>query len=347
MRSLRILGLLTVALFLAALPACRQNSSGKAKVAFVTNNPESFWTIAEAGCRKAEGEFNVEVVFRRPSSGDSAEQTEIINTLKNQDIKAMAISVINPKGQSAHLDEIAAKMPLITQDNDAPQTKRLCYIGTNNYLAGRSVGEMVKEVLPNGGVIAIFVGQLEPLNARQRAQGVLDELDGQPAPEDINSIEISKNKMEFGKYRLHGIFTDQPEGIQKSVENTKDVLTALAGEKDICLIGLWAYNPPAILTACKDKEKLGKVKIIGFDEDAATLKGIADGYIYGTVVQDPFGFGYESVKMMAALAKGDKSVVPEGGIKYVPHRVITKEGGKGRIPVEQFSKDLDALLGKK
>jgi ribose transport system substrate-binding protein len=346
MRSIGGLGWVAIAVCLAFLPACQQNNSGKPKVAFITNNPESFWTIAEAGCDKAAKEFNVEVVFRRPANG-AAEQTEIINTLKNQDIKAMAISVINPKGQSAHIDEVAAKMPVITQDNDAPDTKRLCYIGTNNYLAGRSVGQMVKEALPNGGTIAVFVGQLEPLNARQRRQGLLDELADKPVLADINSFESSPDKETYGKYKLHGTFTDQPEGTQKAVENSKDVLTALSDEKDVCMIGLWAYNAPAILTAAKDKGKLGKIKVIGFDEDEATLNAIADGSIVGTVVQDPFGFGYESVKMLASLAKGDKSVLPKDGIFYVPHRVITKEGGKDRIPVEKFRKDLKEMLEKK
>lgn len=346
MRSLRGLGWMAIAVWLAFLPACQQSNSGKPKVAFVTNNAEPFWTIAEAGCKKAEKEFNVEVVVRMPANGAS-EQTEIINTLKNQDIKAMAISVINPKGQSSHIDEVAAKMPVITQDNDAPDTKRLCYIGTNNYLAGRAVGQLVKEAMPEGGTIAIFVGQLEPLNARQRRQGVLDELADKAAPADINVFESSLDKEAYGKYRLHGTFTDQPEGTQKAVENAKDVLTALSDEKDICMIGLWAYNAPAILTAAKDKGKLGKIKIIAFDEYEATLNGIADGTILGTVVQDPFGFGYESVKMLASLAKGDKSVLPKDGIFYVPHRVITKEGGNGRIPVEKFSKDLKEMLEKK
>ena len=64
----------------------------------------------------------------------------------------MAVSVINPKGQNAHLKEVAAKMPLLTQDNDAPNSGRVCYLGTNNYAAGRAVGQLVREVLPDGGV---------------------------------------------------------------------------------------------------------------------------------------------------------------------------------------------------
>ena len=149
---------------------------GKIKVAFVSNNEEEFWSIAQAGTRKAAREFGVEVLFRRPKQGTAAAQKEIIDDLLNNGVKAIAISVIDPKNQTNYLNEIAAKVPLIAVDNDAPQSKRLCYIGTNNIAAGRAVGKLVKEVLPEGGTIAIFVGQPDPINAQERRKGVLDEL---------------------------------------------------------------------------------------------------------------------------------------------------------------------------
>ena len=65
---------------------------------------------------------------------------------------------------------------LITNDSDAPKSKRLAFIGTNNYKAGRALGKLVKEALPEGGDVVLFVGRLEQLNARQRRQGVIDEL---------------------------------------------------------------------------------------------------------------------------------------------------------------------------
>jgi ribose transport system substrate-binding protein len=352
MKPLRILTWLGVALLAAALPACKSNSSGKPRVAFVSNNPATFWTIAEAGCRKAESEFDVEVIFRKPAKGDPAVQQEILDNLRNQDIKAIAVSVIDPKGQQAHLNEMAARMPLLTQDNDAPKSNRLCYIGTNNYEAGRAVGKLVKEVLPGGGTIAIFVGDTAPLNARQRRQGLLDELAGAPSPDDINEVVSGPDGQAYGKYRLHRTYTDQPEGEDKATRNATDALGDLRNEKDVCLIGLWAYNPPTILTAVKDKIKNGQiepgqVKIVGFDEDFTTLRGIEDGDIYATVVQDPYKFGYESVKMMASLARGDQSVVPASKAIFVPHRIITKNGGKDRLPAEKFRHDLQAILGAK
>jgi ribose transport system substrate-binding protein len=343
MKLPRLLGWLAAGLLLAVTMGCQQGPS-RTRVAFVTNNPETFWTFAEKGCAKAEKEFGVEVIFYKPPDGDAANQTMKIDDLVNQDIKAIAVSVINPKGQSAHLKEVAAKLPLITQDNDAPDCGRVCYLGTNNYKAGRAVGQLIKEVLPDGGVLAVFVGQTEPLNARQRRQGMLDELAGKPEPKEINDIEYGPDGQMYGKYRLYRTYTDQPIGSQKATENASDALTDLADEKNLCFIGLWAYNPPAILSAVRDKGKLGQVKIVGFDENEATVQGVLDGHIYGTVVQNPFDFGYHAVRIMASLTKGDRSVLPKDGILYFPHRVVTKDGGKDRLTAAAFQKEIRALL---
>ena len=77
------------------------SSSSKPKVAFVSNNPDPFWSIVEAGCNKGGNEFGVEVVFRKPPSGDPAAQQEILDSLVNRDIKAIAVSVSEPKNQTA------------------------------------------------------------------------------------------------------------------------------------------------------------------------------------------------------------------------------------------------------
>jgi ribose transport system substrate-binding protein len=333
MKCLRVLGCLALALAVAGVPACQRGPS-RPRVAFVTNNPDPFWSIAEAGTKKAAAEENVEVLFRKPPSGEAAQQKEIIDTVLNQGVQAIAVSVIDPKNQHDYLDEIAARVPLVTQDNDAPTTRRLCYIGTDNYEAGKAAGRLVKEALPGGGTVAIFVGQLEPLNARQRKQGVLDELAGQ---KDATGDT-------YGKYRLAGVYTDQPEGATKCKENAVDVITRLQGEKDVCMVGLWAYNPPAILSAVKDRGREGRIKIVGFDENPTTLEGITDGSIHGTVVQQPYLFGYEAVKLMARLSRGDRSALPADGLRYVPHRVITREGGTDRVPVATFRKELDEML---
>jgi ribose transport system substrate-binding protein len=341
MNPLRLLGLLAAAALAATLPACNRSAGqSKPKVAFVSNNANDFWTIAEAGCRKAEADLgSVEVIFRKPPLGTPADQKEIIDTLVVQGVSAIAISVNNPANQTEYLNRIGGQVPLITVDNDAPDSKRLCYIGTDNYEAGKALGQLLKEAMPGGGTIAMFVGFIEPLNARQRKQGVLDELAGKKDAEGPT----------YGKYKLHGsAFTDEQD-LRKAKENALNVLNALQGEKDVCLVGLWAYNPPAMLSAWKDFTGPNKqsVRMVGFDENPETLKGVEEGHIYGTIVQNPFGFGYDSVKMMAALVKGDRSSLPKDGIQHVPFRVITKDGGEGRTKAAVFKEELDKLMAKK
>ncbi len=355
MKPLHCFAWVAATLILTLAAGCK-GESGKPRVAFVTNNPESFWTIAEAGAKKSAEEHGVELLFRMPTSGDAAVQKEVIDTVLNQGIKALAISVIDPKNQADFLNEVAGKVKLITQDNDAPKTKRLAYIGTDNYQAGRAVGKLVKEAMPQGGTVVIFVGQLEALNARQRRQGVIDELADRQPPKDLSNFDPSPDGETFGKYKLHKkTLLDQPEGAKKALENAVDVLGQIPANEDICMVGLWAYNPPQCLAAVKDKVKdearRKRIRIVGFDEDFATLDGIKEGFIYATVVQDPYNFGYESVKMMAALAKGDNSVLPKDGIRYVPHLVIMKEGGDKdglkRLGVDGFRDELERRLGKK
>jgi ribose transport system substrate-binding protein len=331
------------------LPGCGESKKdGKPSVAFVTNNPEAFWNIAEVGAKKAAQEFDVRLSFVKPATGDASVQKERIDQLLEQGVQAMAISVIDPKNQTRYLQSVAKRTLLFTQDNDAPECGRLCYIGTDNYAAGRAAGVLVKQAMPQGGTVVIFVGQIEPLNARQRRQGVLDELAG---AKDVSSEPGTV----LGQYKLYKTFTDQPEGATKAKENAVQALTELAKEQNVCMVGLWAYNPPAILSAVKDQGKLGQIKIVGFDEDPATLEGIKAGHIHGTIVQQPYQFGYLCVKLMSEVVRGKKQNLPTSGQMPVPHLAVTKEGKEvvssdkaitqGKA-VEVFQKELNRLLGQ-
>jgi ribose transport system substrate-binding protein len=343
------------------LPGCGGGSNKGPVVAFVTNNADPFWNLAQAGAEARAAEEKVTLIFRKPSPGSVAQQKQEIENAINKGAKAVTISVIDPKNQTGDIDEYAAKVHVLTQDNDAPNSKRLAYIGTENYKAGRAAGKLVREALGDeGGTVAIFVGRKESLNARQRRQGVIDELAGRPAPKDVNDPEYWGDgevvDAPKGKIKFHDrTFYESEVGEKEAQANAENFLNKRPKAGNICMVGLWAYNPPACLAAAdgvvKDKADRARIKIVGFDERPQTLDAIKAGTIYGTIVQDPFGFGYESVKIMAALARGDKSLLPKDGILHLPYRVIQKEAGdkagEKRIAVDDFKKQLDERLGKK
>ena len=108
-------------------------------------------------------------------------------------------------------------------------------------------------------------------------------------------------------------------------------------------MGLFGYNPPLILQALKVQGRLGEVAVIAFDEDQATLDGIADGSVVGTVVQNPFLYGKESIRVLAGLHRGstlEELGVGPNGVLDIPARVI------GPDNVAEFSAELDRSLGQ-
>ncbi|HWB13307.1 MAG TPA: sugar-binding protein [Pirellulales bacterium] len=315
----------------AASPGSGASVAGEGSsvtVAFVTNNAHEFWTIARKGTEKAAKELNVEVAFRMPAQGSATEQRQLIEDLLVQGVKGIAVSPNDPTNQAEFFDEVAGKVPLITQDSDLPKgSKRLCFLGTDNYKAGKAAGKLVKEALPEGGRVAIFVGNTDAQNAIDRRQGVLDELAGSE----------KATGSDLGNYTLIGTYTDNTD---KEVCKSKaeDALVQHGNNPEtLCLVGLWAYNPPAMLAAVKDIGLAGKVKIVGFDENEETLQGIKDGEIIGTVVQQPFEFGYQAVKMLVRLAQGDKSVLPADGMQLIDYKVIKSDN------VEAFHEELQKL----
>jgi len=296
-----------------------ESPSKKIKLAFVTNGASDFWAFTRKGCEKADEELkDFEVDFRLVSDATSAEQRRIIDDLVVRGVKGIAISPIDPVNQKQMLDELCEKITVITCDSDIPGSKRLCYLGTDNVAAGRQAGEMIKEILPEGGKVMIFVGKADTQNSKERIQGIKEAIAG-------------------SKVEIIDVRTDNNDKIvAKSV-----VSDALVKYPDLaCCVGLWNYNGPAILNAVADAGKLGTVKIVCFDEDEETLAGVKDGYIYGTVVQQPYEFGYQSIKLLADIIKGDKSKIPPNKMIIVPTLIIKKDN------VAEFTNRVHELLGK-
>ncbi|MDA1140335.1 MAG: substrate-binding domain-containing protein [Planctomycetota bacterium] len=155
------------------------NTENKAKVGFLTNSIDPFWELAQRGCERAAPFFNAEVKVLMPPTGQVEEQKRMMEEQITLGTQGLAISPIDPANQAEMINATCAKMKVITQDSDAPNTDRLFYLGTDNYSAGRQAGELTTKVCPDGGKVMIFVGKMEVLNAQERSQGVIDVLLGQ------------------------------------------------------------------------------------------------------------------------------------------------------------------------
>lgn len=297
-------------------------SSGAAKkwkLAFVTNNASDFWTICRAGTDKAVQENpNIQVDFRILGEQSAAAQKQVIDDLLARGIDGIALSPVDPSNETQMLNDAAKQAVVFCADSDAPNSNRACYIGTNNFDAGKQAGGLIKEVLPNGGKIMLFVGSLDPQNAKDRMGGIKQVLEG-------TNIQIVDTR------------TDDSDRARAKA----NVADALVKYPDIsCLVGLYSYNGPAIVNAVRDAGKAGKVNIVCFDEEDDTLAGVKSGDIYATVVQQPFEFGHLSMIDMAKYLSGDKSFIPDSKQIFVPTLAIKKDN------VDAFQTQLNKLRGR-
>jgi ribose transport system substrate-binding protein len=309
----------TAVLALGVLSGASQGQSKKT-LAFVVNGASDFWKAAEAGVKKAQTELpNYNLTFKYPEQSSAAIQTRMMDDLVAAGVAGILVSPVDPKTMGDALNRVGGQVALFTTDSDAPNSKRVVYIGSSNTDAGKQAGQLMVKAMPNGGKCMGFVGLPGADNARERIEGVKETIKG--------------TKIELVDVRADDI--DQT----RAKRNVEDTITA---HPEInCMVGFYSYNTPRIYEALKEAGKIGKVTIIGFDEDPITLGGVKEGTIVGTVVQQPYEWGYQGMKLMAMYLEGDKSFIPANKLIIVPTKIIDKSN------VDAFWAELKQRQGKK
>ena len=153
--------------------------------------------------------------------------------------------------------------------------------------------------------------------------------------EHVRDCEVTRTNPDTGvTWTIVGIRTDGGDQLRAKT-NAEDALSAhpdLVG-----MVGLWQYNPPAILQAVEARGA-DQVKVVGFDEHELTLKAIDEGKCVGTIVQNPYEFGFRSVEYLSATIRGQEPDVPENKLMFVPTRKITADN------VAAFQAEVEAIL---
>jgi ribose transport system substrate-binding protein len=301
-----------------ALSATASFAQEKKTLAFVVNGASDFWKLAEAGVKKAQEELpNYDLQFKYPEQAAAAIQQRLMDDLVAAGVSAIMVSAVDPKSSTEALNRIGGQVPLFTTDSDAPDTNRVAYIGSSNTDAGKQAGEIARKALPDGGKCIGFVGLLGADNARERIDGMKAALEGS----NVELIDVRGDDIDMTRAK-------------------RNVEDALAANPDIdCMVGFYSYNPPRIYEVLKESGKLGEIAIVAFDEDPITLGGVREGTIAGTVVQQPYEWGYQGMKLMAAYLEGDKSMIPENALVIVPTAIIDAAN------VDAFEAELKARIG--
>ncbi|HOE10980.1 MAG TPA: sugar-binding protein [bacterium] len=292
----------------------------KIHIGIVTNSVSPFWDPMTRGLEIAKEKLGVEATWQGPPRAQVSEQRRIIEDMAAQGVDGIAISPINAEALTPVIDDLVNNgIIVLTMDSDAPNSKRMAYIGTNNVQAGYVAGQEAVKRLPNGGEVIAFVGTLSAMNASERLEGFKKAIEGH----NITLLDVKQDQTDKNKAR----------------RNVEDAILAYPDVD--AFLGLWSYNPPAITAAVKAAGKLGSIQVFGFDAEPQTLAHLENKEIQYTIVQKPYLFGYLSVELITMMkwmgVEETLTLLPKDRIVDTGVEVITPDSVAG------FKARLEAL----
>lgn len=239
-----------------------------------------YWQEAQAGLTDIAKQTGVKVELTGPASFSPSEELTAFQQAVSQHPSGILVSVTDPQMFKGPIDAaISQGLPVICIDADAPDSRRVLFIGTDNFRAGAESGKRMADLLGGQGRILIIAlaGQL---NTDERVRGVNEAL------KKYQGIKIIQTIDDKGDAR-----------------NAYDAVSALLQKKEKIdgIIGLEASAGEGAADALHRLDMTGKIKIVAFDKDPQTLEGIERGWITATVVQKPYVMAFYGVRFLDDL----------------------------------------------
>src|ERR1700674_4092993 len=280
LRFRKLSSLCGLAFLATTLLSCGPHDSDEYFVFVAANLQVPYWQAAGSGFTKAAGQFKVRADFLGPNTYDPKAERDAIDQAVQQKATGILVGVTDAALLKDSIDKaIAAGIPVITMDSDAPASKRLFFIGTNNYQAGFTGGQRLAQELKGKGNVVIFTmpGQS---NLQERQRGYKDALDRSPNIKITRVVDIQ------GDPRITFDTTTQIIGKEKDKVDAFVCLEAQSGKEVAGLLD--RYNVK------------GKV-VMAMDTDPETLDWIQKGGIAATIAQKPYTMAYVGMQMLDTL----------------------------------------------
>lgn len=263
------------------VPACGNGHSGETYMLIAANVKIPYWQTAAAGFEKAAGELKVGYEVIGPDTWNPAGERDAIEGAIQKKPSGILVSVADANTVQASIDHaIAAGIPVLTIDSDAPSSQRLFFIGTNNYQAGIAGGNRLIHELKGKGNVVVFTMPTQP-NLIERWQGYKDALQNSPGIKIVQIVDMK------GDPRITFDTTNQ----------------LLANDKKQHIDGfvcLEALSGKEVANVLDDNGIKGRT-IIAMDTDADTLGWIQKGVIAATIAQKPYTMAFVGLRMLDNL----------------------------------------------
>lgn len=302
-----MLVLLCSAIVTVAL-ACNQSSSKKLIAVIPKGANHIFWQTVHAGALKAASEYGLEILWNAPRlEVDSSRQIAIVDNMISRRVDGIVLAPVDENALVAVVERATdSGIPVAIFDSAIKTDKIISYVATDNYQAGVMAGKRMIEILGGQGKVGVIGFMPGSASTMAREQGFLDTVDREPRIEVLGV-----------RYPM----ADRA----KALAEAENMLTAHPD-----LAGLFADNESSTdgtVQAVKQRDAVGKVKIVGFDASTELVENLKSGVIDSIVVQDPFKMGYESTKAVAVQLAGGQPIenMDSGAHLLLPGNVDTPE----------------------
>lgn len=272
-KSMGVAGLLLAGVL--GFSSCQKpyHEEGERYVFVASNVNLPYWQEAQAGLTDAAQQLGVKAEFVGPEKFDPQAQLQSFQQVVQSKPAGILVSVTRPELLQGAIDSaIAQGIPVITVDSDAPNSKRIMFVGTDNFRAGTQSGKRMAGILKGAGQIVVITipGQL---NLDERARGVNEALKNDPG------IKVAQTIDDKGDPR---VANDSISSLLKAKAKIDGI---------ICLEASGASGAAEALHRLD-----AKVPIVGFDKDPETLDWIDRDVITATVTQKPYVMAYYAIK---------------------------------------------------
>jgi ribose transport system substrate-binding protein len=270
-----------------------------------------YWQVHKAGMEAAAKELGVKTVFTGVMGDSIEDQVKIMDQQVANKPAGIMLGPLNAAALTPSINRaIKAGIPVITVDTDAAESNRLCYIGTNGYAAGQLAADILAKLMNGEGDVGIsnLVGFS---TCEERASGFRDQI-----------------KAKYPKMKVVAEVDDKGDEEIATKANT-EMLIANPSIKGV--FGDDAVSPIGMGAAVKSVNKIGKIRLVGFDPMPQTLALIKQGVIEATMVQRTFAMSYYALKMLHDYNHGSLELVKgwnvpaaqKAGINTLPQRIDT------------------------
>jgi len=281
LRSHRILHCATLAVSLVLLLSCGGGHDSDEYYVLVSANLQvPYWKAASAGFSNAAGYYKVRFDVSGPTTFDPKAERDALDQAVQKKATGILLDVTDASLLKDSIEKaVSAGIPVITIDSDAPASKRLFFIGTNNFEAGLVGGKRLVQELKGKGNVVIFTMPDQP-NLQERLAGYRAALANTPDIKITRVVDI--------------------QGDPRIAFDTTTEIIGKERDKVDAFVCLEAQSGKEVAGVLDSYHVTGKT-VIAMDTDPETLEWIHKGVIAATIAQKPYSMAYVGMQMLDNL----------------------------------------------